>query len=103
MKRTIFLLMSILLLLTACGDGHKQTSSDKEQSEHKDNHNKNQVKQIATDKKVQGDNYRTILPFKESQARGLLQDNMANGYNGCLLYTSPSPRDATLSRMPSSA
>ena len=26
-----------------------------------------------------------------------------NGMNGCLLYTSPSPRDATLSRMPSSA
>ena len=25
------------------------------------------------------------------------------GYRGCLLYTSPSPRDATLSRMPSSA
>ena len=25
------------------------------------------------------------------------------GCNGCLLYTSPSPRDATLSRMPSSA
>ena len=24
-------------------------------------------------------------------------------YDGCLLYTSPSPRDATLSRMPSSA
>ena len=24
-------------------------------------------------------------------------------YNRCLLYTSPSPRDATLSRMPSSA
>ena len=24
-------------------------------------------------------------------------------YHGCLLYTSPSPRDATLSRMPSSA
>ena len=24
-------------------------------------------------------------------------------YNCCLLYTSPSPRDATLSRMPSSA
>ena len=26
-----------------------------------------------------------------------------NGLNNCLLYTSPSPRDATLSRMPSSA
>ena len=25
------------------------------------------------------------------------------GIGGCLLYTSPSPRDATLSRMPSSA
>ena len=25
------------------------------------------------------------------------------GVGGCLLYTSPSPRDATLSRMPSSA
>ena len=28
---------------------------------------------------------------------------LAEYYNGCLLYTSPSPRDATLSRMPSSA
>ena len=26
-----------------------------------------------------------------------------DGYYSCLLYTSPSPRDATLSRMPSSA
>ena len=28
---------------------------------------------------------------------------LARHYNICLLYTSPSPRDATLSRMPSSA
>ena len=28
---------------------------------------------------------------------------MFHNYNDCLLYTSPSPRDATLSRMPSSA
>ena len=28
---------------------------------------------------------------------------LAFTYLGCLLYTSPSPRDATLSRMPSSA
>ena len=27
----------------------------------------------------------------------------SEGYQACLLYTSPSPRDATLSRMPSSA
>ena len=31
-----------------------------------------------------------------------INDFKAAGY-GCLLYTSPSPRDATLSRMPSSA
>ena len=30
-------------------------------------------------------------------------DESYNGCFGCLLYTSPSPRDATLSRMPSSA
>ena len=30
-------------------------------------------------------------------------DRRGNLYKICLLYTSPSPRDATLSRMPSSA
>ena len=33
----------------------------------------------------------------------MLQKIAVNGGKGCLLYTSPSPRDATLSRMPSSA
>ena len=32
-----------------------------------------------------------------------LVDPLAEGVETCLLYTSPSPRDATLSRMPSSA
>ena len=31
------------------------------------------------------------------------RSNIRDGELGCLLYTSPSPRDATLSRMPSSA
>ena len=31
------------------------------------------------------------------------QDRKMALYTACLLYTSPSPRDATLSRMPSSA
>ena len=30
-------------------------------------------------------------------------DRIMQVYNGCLLYTSPSPRDRTRSRMPSSA
>ena len=32
-----------------------------------------------------------------------LLTSIKSASNGCLLYTSPSPRDATLSRMPSSA
>ena len=35
--------------------------------------------------------------------RGQCPQNLDDGSNICLLYTSPSPRDATLSRMPSSA
>ena len=34
---------------------------------------------------------------------GILKNFMQDRLNACLLYTSPSPRDATLSRMPSSA
>ena len=38
--------------------------------------------------------------FDEVAEQGL---EVSPGQMGCLLYTSPSPRDATLSRMPSSA
>ena len=37
------------------------------------------------------------------QIGGEVVDFSSPGANACLLYTSPSPRDATLSRMPSSA
>ena len=43
--------------------------------------------------------FEKILAGKDPQA-GLIVTPRACG---CLLYTSPSPRDATLSRMPSSA
>ena len=33
----------------------------------------------------------------------MMEDKYLDLYKNCLLYTSPSPRDATLSRMPSSA
>ena len=35
--------------------------------------------------------------------KGLNRNALCLNLGGCLLYTSPSPRDATLSRMPSSA
>ena len=40
-----------------------------------------------------------LLVNKERERRAFKKAS----YWGCLLYTSPSPRDATLSRMPSSA
>lgn len=81
MKRTLFLILTSLVLLAACGNDNdnKNNQSVNKQESKSDSNN---VKTIATDKNVQGDNYRTILPFKESKARGVLQDNMANSYNG---------------------
>ena len=46
---------------------------------------------------------RKLFPLSKPATEGN-QDLPDDGYvDGCLLYTSPSPRDATLSRMPSSA
>ena len=41
--------------------------------------------------------------WKRVNAQGAIATLMFGLFMGCLLYTSPSPRDATLSRMPSSA
>ena len=58
------------------------------------------------------DRYRRIPPHEFEEVRKHLQDMLKVGAirksispwaSPCLLYTSPSPRDATLSRMPSSA
>ena len=43
-----------------------------------------------------------ISYYEESSCDKPMTEDDPKG-NGCLLYTSPSPRDATLSRMPSSA
>ena len=46
---------------------------------------------------------RTDLPFKKTMKLLFLVPFMLPAFIGCLLYTSPSPRDRTRSRMPSSA
>ena len=48
---------------------------------------------------------RPALPFKGTNFRHIriIYHPIFRRFMGCLLYTSPSPRDATLSRMPSSA
>ena len=44
-----------------------------------------------------------VNPWKLFNVPMVLLQTRPAGSSGCLLYTSPSPRDATLSRMPSSA
>ena len=61
-------------------------------------HVMNEFKKIINDKKVNliaevGENLGLALALIELKVQNI----------SCLLYTSPSPRDATLSRMPSSA
>ena len=41
--------------------------------------------------------------YKSMKTQRLLEDRLLKMYKGCLLYTSPSPRDRQKSRMPSSA
>lgn len=82
MKRTIILLISTIFLLAACNNNQKDNQSDKDESGSKNSQNTNQVKQIATDKMFKEIIIEQFYLFKESQARGLLQDNMANSYNG---------------------
>ena len=49
--------------------------------------------------------YELIKRFKQDyrMEKVVIGLESTGGYENCLLYTSPSPRDATLSRMPSSA
>ena len=55
--------------------------------------------------KEMGKRIYNILQLRHHKAILALKDKIDNGPKNkiCLLYTSPSPRDATLSRMPSSA
>ena len=44
-----------------------------------------------------------FTPDQQAEIDAGIKDNIDVSIYACLLYTSPSPRDATLSRMPSSA
>ena len=58
---------------------------------------------------LEQDNKAQAITFEFAEGKGMVVierggNAIANfNYNICLLYTSPSPRDATLSRMPASA
>ena len=60
------------------------------------------IKQLIASDKL-GPEKEQEQKFLMATADLILTDLINIAINGCLLYTSPSPRDATLSRMPSSA
>ena len=57
---------------------------------------------IACPKKYQP-NKKIVSEAKKNNCKLLITENAFEAAEGCLLYTSPSPRDDPLSRMPSSA
>ena len=58
------------------------------------------------DKKVLLNLFKNMIKSRMIEEKMIIllrQGKVSKWFSGCLLYTSPSPRDATLSRMPSSA
>ena len=60
------------------------------------------AEKICTVESHEKDGQNVKFTFRENGA-SVKRADLIYTLNGCLLYTSPSPRDATLSRMPSSA
>ncbi|MCE4957474.1 CamS family sex pheromone protein [Macrococcoides caseolyticum] len=72
MKRLGYIVLSAIMLASCSNNDAPSNEQSKEKDE----------KQIATDIQISNDYFRTLLPFKESQARGLTSTNMASSYNG---------------------
>ena len=70
---------------------------------------KNNVRTKTSTKKPRAKRFRVkSMPSKDKNGKRInlpprMRDASWKRINGCLLYTSPSPRDRTRSRMPSSA
>ena len=65
--------------------------------------NSGQFRALVQSKKIKGKSKVEILNSVLGKLSHPLVNEVVSYLKGCLLYTSPSPRDATLSRMPSSA
>ena len=62
------------------------------------------IEKIGKNEKAGFDRIESKLPkYPTKEIFGVLPEDTLKPYNTCLLYTSPSPRDRTRSRMPSSA
>ena len=65
--------------------------------------NDDRVKIFETDSDSKNVGYHKYHAFHKGEGDVLVEVDSDDIITPCLLYTSPSPRDATLSRMPSSA
>ena len=62
------------------------------------------VGQAAGKRFLRGSHRHRVVIGKDTRLSGYMLENaLVAGFTSCLLYTSPSPRDRTRSRMPSSA
>ena len=88
--RALIALLAIALIAAACGSdlNAEPTVSGEAPSE--------------SDEAMEDEESDDAMEDEESDD-AMEDDAMEDEESGCLLYTSPSPRDATLSRMPSSA
>src|SRR5699024_1775352 len=74
LKRLTALLLSILLLMTSCTSGKKEDDIVQKREDDEDE----QEISIVPDHQLSEDNYKTILPYRPSQSRGVIVDQVAN-------------------------
>lgn len=72
MKKRIIYIVCILLVLVACAPNEKKDEVVKEDE------SKKQTPSIVPSYKLSKDNYKTILPFRPSKARGVITNQVAN-------------------------
>src|SRR5690625_7770614 len=72
MKKRIIYIVCILLVLVACAPNEKKDEVVKEDEA------KKQTPSIVPSYKLSKDNYKTILPFRPSKARGVITNQVAN-------------------------
>ena len=93
----------LLLTVTACQNKHKQGSGNLEHKTLTDSSIVKIIPEYAQGFKITYTDQACLLDIQDPQNKESQSFHYALVPRGCLLYTSPSPRDAHESRMPSSA
>ena len=88
------MLIFVMALASGCGDGRNNTKSTE---------STRQSQSAISAESTEGGMANGPTNGTDARESTGVLDGLADDIKDCLLYTSPSPRDATLSRMPSSA